>query len=173
MLRTSAAGVVLVAFPLACGDRPLPNEQVVGGTSGASGGVGGGASGEGGTPGVGGGTGSGSTCSPAVTAGPASAIAVGTLSIVGQMVLGRDAGGLYAMSGLCTHQGCLVTVVGAPGQQTLACPCHGSAFDGNGAVTRGPAGVPLRHYQVLIVGAGETSICTGVAVANTARTPIP
>jgi Rieske Fe-S protein len=109
-----------------------------------------------------------------VTGGAASAIALGTLSIVGgQMVLGRDAGGLYAMSGLCTHQGCLVSVVGAPGQQTLACPCHGSAFDGNGAVTRGPARTPLAHYQVQVTADGGATICTGVAVASTMRTPVP
>ena len=197
MLKTGAVGAVLAAFPFACGERPLPDEQAAGGeggTSGTAGGTGGAVSGEGGARNLGGGaggggaggsvgggaggsvggTGSGTTCSPGLSAGSAATIALGTLSIVGaRMVLGRDAGGLYAMSAFCTHQGCLVGVVGAPGQQALSCPCHGSAFDGNGAVTRGPARTALAHYRVDLTADGAATICAAVTVASSARTPLP
>ena len=54
-----------------------------------------------------------------------------------------------AHSTICTHQGC---TVGESGKQ-LACPCHGSVFDGQtGAVVNGPAQTPLRSYQVAQVG---------------------
>ncbi|HEX7939437.1 MAG TPA: Rieske 2Fe-2S domain-containing protein [Gemmatimonadaceae bacterium] len=35
----------------------------------------------------------------------------------------------------CTHQGCLTNIV----SNAFLCPCHGSRFDNNGAVTVGPA----------------------------------
>lgn len=39
------------------------------------------------------------------------------------------------LSRICTHQGCDTDVVG--GRQ-LVCPCHGSTFDVDGSVIRGP-----------------------------------
>jgi len=47
-----------------------------------------------------------------------------------------------AISAVCTHQGCTVSPSG-PG---FACPCHGSAFDGAGNVTAGPANEPLARF---------------------------
>jgi len=102
---------------------------------------------------------------------PASAIAVGSLVIVGRSVLGRDAGGLYAMSAACTHQGCLVSVVGGP-PQSLSCSCHGSTFSNTGAVTRGPARAPLQHFQVQVDASGSVTVSDGVPVASNARTPV-
>ena len=63
------------------------------------------------------------------------------------------------MSNVCTHQGCAVGVVGATGRESLSCPCHGSAFDANGAVTRGPARTPLAHYLVTTTTDGSLSVC--------------
>jgi cytochrome b6-f complex iron-sulfur subunit len=97
---------------------------------------------------------------------------VNSLRILGSsLVLGRDANGLYAMSAICTHAGCAVNVVASGGQPSLSCPCHGSTFSANGAVTRGPAGTPLQHYQVELASDGTITICPGVAVAATTRTP--
>ena len=54
----------------------------------------------------------------------------------------------------CTHQGTPVRLSGS----AWACPSHGSQFATDGAVTRGPAGSPLRRLPVrrkrgiLIVG---------------------
>jgi nitrite reductase/ring-hydroxylating ferredoxin subunit len=63
-------------------------------------------------------------------------------------------GVVTAHSSICTHQGC---TVGESGKQ-LACPCHGSVFDGkSGAVVNGPAGSPLRTFKV-VEAAGEIYI---------------
>lgn len=61
-----------------------------------------------------------------------------------RLALLRDAGGVYALSLVCTHLGCTVTVAA----QELACPCHGSRFDRQGKVLNGPADRPLQRLQV-------------------------
>src|SRR5512145_3085904 len=50
-------------------------------------------------------------------------------------LLALDCGGFAALSSICTHRGCTVDISG----QGLACPCHGSQYDREGRVTRGPA----------------------------------
>jgi len=57
--------------------------------------------------------------------------------------------GLYAISGVCTHLGCIVQREGEAG---FFCPCHGSRFDGAGRPIAGPAPGPL-HYLLLQVSA--------------------
>ncbi len=47
----------------------------------------------------------------------------------------RDSEGLYAISAVCTHLGCIVSET-ATG---FNCPCHGSHFDASGNVASGPA----------------------------------
>ena len=57
-----------------------------------------------------------------------------------RLVLMKDDGaGFYALSLICTHLGCTVTVT----EDALSCPCHGSRFDRQGKVLSGPAGAPL------------------------------
>jgi cytochrome b6-f complex iron-sulfur subunit len=56
----------------------------------------------------------------------------------------NEADGFYAISSVCTHLGCNVKHSG-PG---FACPCHGSQFDENGRVVRGPAPKPLDWYAL-------------------------
>ncbi|MEV0952061.1 Rieske 2Fe-2S domain-containing protein [Promicromonospora sp. NPDC050249] len=53
----------------------------------------------------------------------------------------------------CTHQGCPVT----PADSGFRCPCHGSAFDGNGQVTAGPATKPLVKVPVQVVDGQVTT----------------
>jgi Rieske Fe-S protein len=48
-----------------------------------------------------------------------------------------------ALSLLCTHMGCPVNL---PIHGILTCPCHGSEFDLEGKVQRGPAAYPLGRY---------------------------
>jgi cytochrome b6-f complex iron-sulfur subunit len=56
----------------------------------------------------------------------------------------RDEQGIYAISAVCTHLGCIV----AQSQQGFACPCHGSKFDHKGNVVGGPAPRPLPWLEV-------------------------
>jgi Rieske Fe-S protein len=97
-----------------------------------------------------------------IAAGNVTDTAIGALKIFdGNAVLGRDANGLYAMSNVCTHQGCLMDVVTNTTPESLYCGCHGSAFNATGAVTRGPARAALPHYQVDVASDGSITIQAG------------
>ena len=63
-------------------------------------------------------------------------------------LLALDGGGFAALSSICTHRGCTVDLAG-PG---LKCPCHGSQYDREGRVTRGPAARSLTRYLVRTSG---------------------
>jgi len=79
-----------------------------------------------------------------------------TLSSIGRKVIHvikdrklyvvADERGAYAMSAVCTHLGCLTRP--DPDGKGFFCPCHGSKYDLNGKVTRGPADKSLPHYRV-------------------------
>ncbi|MBN2645960.1 MAG: Rieske (2Fe-2S) protein [Desulfuromonadaceae bacterium] len=56
----------------------------------------------------------------------------------------RDQGQVFALSLVCTHLGCTLTVT----SRELTCPCHGSRFDQHGQVTRGPADRPLPRLRL-------------------------
>ena len=56
----------------------------------------------------------------------------------------RDSEGVYAISIVCTHLGCIVKAT----PEGFACPCHGSGFAKDGAVTKGPAPKPLPWLKV-------------------------
>jgi Rieske Fe-S protein len=51
----------------------------------------------------------------------------------------------HALSMQCTHEGCPVR---PPVQGVITCPCHGSQYDLEGQVRRGPAQLPLARYAV-------------------------
>jgi Rieske Fe-S protein len=187
VLKSGAACVALVALSGSegCGTPGPLGDGVpeADGTADAGGGGGAGAGGNGGLAdagtvdvrgdgGAGGGGGSQAPCSGAVVAGMASSVSLGSLVMVANgLVIGRDTAGLYAMSAICTHQGCGMSVVGAASQESLFCACHGSAFSSNGVVTRGPARRPLQHYQLDVAANGELTVCVGASVASTTRTP--
>lgn len=61
------------------------------------------------------------------------------------VALFRDAEGVYAISRVCTHLGCIVNSA-ADG---FECPCHGSRFRGDGTVVKGPAPRPLPWVKVM------------------------
>jgi cytochrome b6-f complex iron-sulfur subunit len=73
---------------------------------------------------------------------------IGSRSLVPEVpaFLMHSPGGFTALSLVCTHLGCTVE------QQDggFACPCHGSRYDSNGNVLRGPAQKPLRSLRVEI-----------------------
>ncbi|MBI3098592.1 MAG: Rieske (2Fe-2S) protein [Planctomycetes bacterium] len=65
----------------------------------------------------------------------------------------RGPAGIYAMSSVCTHLGCIIQHRRAAGQKEgFFCPCHGSAFDLEGKVVGGPAPRPLDRLDVKIEG---------------------
>ncbi len=107
---------------------------------------------------------SGVRCPTTGGIGSSTALAVGSFRSVTvgtrRLIIGRDAGGLYAFSATCTHQGCTLPT---PVRGTITCPCHGAQFDANGAVTRGPARTSLAHYAV--------TVCAGQAYVGTATVP--
>ncbi|QSQ21614.1 Rieske (2Fe-2S) protein [Pyxidicoccus parkwayensis] len=55
-------------------------------------------------------------------------------------------GTLSAVDSICTHQQCPVEFDSA--KDDLFCPCHGSTFTLEGAVTQGPATLPLKKFTV-------------------------
>ena len=106
-----------------------------------------------------------------VSGGNVSALSVGALRVLSNIVVAEDASGVYAMSAVCTHAGCLLNAAGGTITAGLDCPCHGSAFDGGGAVTHGPAAAALQHYQVTIAADGSITVDGSQPVAASARTP--
>ena len=87
------------------------------------------------------------------------------------VVVGLDGNGIYAMSAVCTHAGCLLEDNAQTIAAGLSCPCHGSVFDGNGNVTQGPARAPLQHYQVTVAADGSITADGSMPVAANVRTP--
>jgi Rieske Fe-S protein len=51
-----------------------------------------------------------------------------------------------ALSPICTHLGCTVEIE----QARLVCPCHGSTYDREGKVLRGPAEEALSSYRIAL-----------------------
>jgi cytochrome b6-f complex iron-sulfur subunit len=60
------------------------------------------------------------------------------------VTLFRDDEGVYAISTICTHLGCIVKST----PDGFECPCHGSRFAADGSVTKGPAPQALPWYKV-------------------------
>ena len=84
---------------------------------------------------------------------------VGTETIVPEQNIAvlSTAEGVAAISLVCTHLGCIVSKT----EKGFSCPCHGSVFDDNGKLTKGPAPRGLRWLEVgesvdgrLVVNAG-------------------
>jgi Rieske Fe-S protein len=89
-------------------------------------------------------------------AGPVQAIAktadipVGSGVIVDEVVITQPTQGEFnGFSAICTHAGCTVAeVVGA----SINCPCHGSSFNLDGTVAKGPAKRPLDAKGIVVQG---------------------
>ena len=109
-----------------------------------------------------------------IAAGNASALALNTLRPVSgaAAAIGRDAGGIYAMSLVCTHQGCDIAASGSVSFNLIECGCHGSQFNAQGNVLRGPAAAPLPHLLVSADAAGALTIHGDSPVASNVRLSI-
>jgi cytochrome b6-f complex iron-sulfur subunit len=60
----------------------------------------------------------------------------------------RSEEGIYALSAVCTHLGCMTRF--DPSGPGFACPCHGSRFMIDGRVAAGPAPRPLSRLTVIV-----------------------
>ncbi|MDM7954687.1 MAG: cytochrome b6-f complex iron-sulfur subunit [Cyanobium sp. CZS 25K] len=58
--------------------------------------------------------------------------------------------GAIGLNAICTHLGCVVPWNSS--ENKFICPCHGSQYDPEGAVVRGPAPLPLALAHVAVVG---------------------
>ena len=118
--------------------------------------------------------GAAAACGPpfgVVSAGSASALAVGELKAVpgAAAAIGRDGGGVYALTLVCTHQGCDMSTEGTVSSSGIFCACHGSRFDVDGNVLQGPASSPLQHYQVTADAQGNLTIDGNAPVSASTR----
>jgi Rieske Fe-S protein len=88
----------------------------------------------------------------AVRLGALTEFPLGTWQLVlpNALIVGHDEAGLFVFSARCTHRGCVVDRPDARG--VSVCGCHGSSFDGHGAVLAGPAVTPMQHYELLRCG---------------------
>lgn len=70
------------------------------------------------------------------------------------LFIGRDREGLYAISAVCTHLGCIV----ATSREGFACPCHGSRYDPTGRVIGGPAPRSLPWWRMQYAPDGQVVV---------------
>ncbi len=75
-----------------------------------------------------------------------------------------SAGGVYALSAVCTHLGCITRYLSD--EKCIACPCHGSRFDLEGNVIHGPAPKPLRWLDVQTDSSGKLIVDTSVVIPH-------
>jgi cytochrome b6-f complex iron-sulfur subunit len=102
-----------------------------------------------------------------IIAGPPADFPPGELTALttGPALIGRDEGGLFALSATCTHLGC---TVGRSGEE-LACPCHGSRFTTDGTNLAGPAVRPLPYLALALNSDGLVEVNLDQPVDASAR----
>ncbi|MDP3276772.1 MAG: Rieske 2Fe-2S domain-containing protein [Deltaproteobacteria bacterium] len=175
LFRATASAIAAGAVFPACGMSAFGVDGRDAGNDGGRDGVDGGL-----TPSDGGTTGSETgACVEFATGVRATELAVGETRVLTgpapqrmPIVLGRDAQGLYAMNGECTHEQC--PVVRRPGGSDFDCSCmHGSRFSLTGELTQ-PATLRavvqgnLPHLQ-LTLRDGQLVVCTTAEVPRTSR----
>jgi Rieske Fe-S protein len=77
-------------------------------------------------------------------------VPVGSGVIVDKVVVTQPTAGVFkGLSAICTHAGCTVNKI-ADG--TINCPCHGSKYNLDGSVAKGPAQKPLAEQAITVQG---------------------
>jgi len=71
-----------------------------------------------------------------------------------QVVIVRQGGKLSACSAICTHKQAILK--GVEGQ--MRCPSHGSRFNPDGSVVKGPAKRPLDHLAISKDASGNLTV---------------
>ncbi|MGJ3252093.1 MAG: cytochrome b6-f complex iron-sulfur subunit [Elainellaceae cyanobacterium] len=62
----------------------------------------------------------------------------------------------YGLNAICTHLGCVVPWNGA--ENKFICPCHGSQYNSQGKVVRGPAPLSLALVHANVTDGGEIAL---------------
>ena len=102
--------------------------------------------------------------------GPLARFAPGLVTFVdtAKVFVKRDAEGVRAMSGVCTHLGCTVRQEG----EGYVCPCHGSRYDNEGHVTSGPAPEALSFLKLETDTRGNLIVDIASPIAPNKRLPV-
>lgn len=112
--------------------------------------------------------GTAATCSGTYTdVGAASTFTLNTpkyISAVNMFVI-KDAGGFYALTARCTHQGVTLVKLGSQ----LHCNAHGADFAFTGAVIDGPTTTRLQAYAMCTLANGNLGVENTIKVASTVR----
>ena len=93
--------------------------------------------------------------------GDAGSFPAGSRTIRGEVpaVIINQNGFIVAFSLTCTHLGCTIEENKESGTG-FTCPCHGSAFDKNGKMLKGPAQEPLKSLRVEITDDNKVMVYT-------------
>lgn len=97
---------------------------------------------------------------PALAAGGVLKVRPGSRAEPVYVVASGD--GYLALSPVCSHLGCTVDVEG----RRFVCPCHGSTYDREGRVVRGPAERALTRHPARLAADGTLEIVVGPEVGR-------
>lgn len=91
----------------------------------------------------------------------------------GNFFVVRDAGGLYALTARCPHEGQTMCVGTSNNCSTSGtefyCPRHGATFTFVGAIISGPVFSPLVHYSMCLMSNGHVGVTASMQVSSTTR----
>jgi cytochrome b6-f complex iron-sulfur subunit len=76
-----------------------------------------------------------------------------TLDLNAGIYVVHEKEGLFALTAICAHLGCLT--IWKPELGTISCPCHGSQFTREGMKTTGPATGPLPWLRMWLSDEGD------------------
>ena len=98
----------------------------------------------------------------------AAEIPVGSAIVARGTLISQPSPGVFkGFVARCTHAGCALGVKDG----VAVCPCHGSRFAFDGAVTQGPATEPLTPHAVAVQG-GEIIVAEANSTAQDPSEPI-